>query len=183
MAGIPFDVDPVHTFIEFGVQYLGISRVHGRFMRCGGVLELDWDDLTRSSAHLRIETESIETGDTERDAHLRSPDFLDAARFPEMLFHSGTIRARRGGAVFEIGGHMTMRGVTRSITLEAEYGGQASDLNGINRIGLLARGVVDRRLFGLTWNRPLEPDGAVVGWDVELDLSIQGHRAGSPPGR
>ena len=176
MAGIPFDVDPVHTFIEFGVQYLGISRVHGRFMRCGGVLELDWDDLTRSSAHLRIETDSIETGDTERDAHLRSPDFLDAARFPEMLFHSGTIRARRGGAVFEIDGTLHLHGVTRPIALVAEYGGQASDLNGMVRVGLLAHGVVDRRPFGLTWDRPLDPGGVVVGWEVELDLSIQGLR-------
>ena len=175
MAVTVFDVDPVHTFLGFAVRYLGISTVHGRFTRCGGLLELDWGDLTRSSAHLRIEADSIDTGNAERDAHLRSPDFLDAARFPEMLFHGGDIR-QRSAAVFEIGGHMTMRGVTRSITLEAEYGGQASDLNGMVRVGLLAHGVVDRRPFGLTWDRPLNPGGVVVGWEVELDLSIQGLR-------
>jgi polyisoprenoid-binding protein YceI len=176
MTTTVFDVDPVHTFLGFGVRYLGISRVHGRFTRLGGLLEIDWDDLTRSTAHLRIETDSITTGNDERDAHLRSADFLDASRFPEMRFHSSTIRQRRG-AVFDVEGHLQLRGVTRPISLEAEYGGQASDLNGMKRVGVLARGVVDRRAFGLTWNRPLDPGGVVVGWEVELDLSIQGLRA------
>ncbi len=175
MAAIVFDIDPVHTFLGFGVRYLGISRVNGRFTRVGGMIELDWDDLTRSAAHLRIETDSIETGNAERDAHLRSPDFLDAARFPEMLFHSGAI-VQKSGALFEIKGHLRLRDLTRPITLEAEYGGQASDLNGIRRVGVLARGTIDRRRFGLTWNRPLDPGGVMVGWEVELDLSIQGLR-------
>ncbi len=182
MAAIVFDIDPVHTFLGFGVRYLGISKVTGRFTRFGGVIELDWDDLARSRAHLRIETDSIDTGNAERDAHLRSPDFLDTARFPEALFHSGEVR-QRSGAVFEIHGNLRLRGVTRLITLEAEYGGQASDLNGIERVGVLARGVVDRRLFGLGWNRPLDPGGVVVGWDVELDLSIQGLRTREPSAR
>jgi polyisoprenoid-binding protein YceI len=182
MAAVVFDVDPVHTFLGFGVRYLGISRVEGRFTRLGGIIELDWNDLTRSSAHLRIETDSVETGNAERDAHLRSPDFLDAARFPEMLFHSGEIR-QRTGALFEIHGNLHLRGATRPVVLEAEYGGQASDLNGIRRVGLLARGVVDRRQFGLTWNRPLDPGGVVVGWEVELDLSVQGLRPAGASGR
>jgi polyisoprenoid-binding protein YceI len=182
MAAIVFDVDPVHTFLGFGVRYLGISRVTGRFTRFGGLIELDWEDLTRSSGHLRIEADSIETGSAERDAHLRSPDFLDAARFPELLFHSRELRQRSGDA-FEIHGTLQLRGVTRPITLEAEYGGQASDLNGMKRVGLLARGVVDRRQFGLTWNRPLDPGGVVVGWEVELELSIQGLHAGQARGR
>lgn len=175
MAATVFDVDAVHTFLGFGVRYLGISKVQGRFTRFRGVLELDWSDLTRSTAHLRVETDSIETGSPERDAHLRSPDFLDVARFPEMLFHSHELR-QKSGAVFEVAGTLQLRGVSRPVTLEAEYGGQASDLNGIRRVGLVARGAVDRRLFGLTWNRPLDPGGVVVGWDVELDLSIQGVR-------
>ena len=176
MAAIVFDIDPVHTFLGFGVRYLGISRVNGRFTRVGGMIELDWGDLTRSAAHLRIETDSIDTGNAERDAHLRSPDFLDTARFPEMLFHSGAIR-QKGGALFEIEGSLRLRGVIRPVVLEAEYGGQASDLNGITRVGLLGRGVVDRRQFGLTWNRPLDPGAVMVGWEVELDLAIQGVRA------
>jgi polyisoprenoid-binding protein YceI len=173
---ITFDVDPVHTFLGFAVRYLAISEVRGRFTRFAGFLEIDWDDLTRSRAHLRIETDSIDTGSPERDAHLRSPDFLDSARFPEMLFHSGDIR-RKSGSLFEVHGTLLLRGAARPVTLEADYGGQASDLNGIERVGLLARAVVDRRLFGLTWNRPVD-GGIVVDWDVELDLSIQGVRAG-----
>ncbi len=176
MGSTIFDVDPVHTFLGFGVRYLAISTVRGRFTRFGGMLEIDWDDLTRSRAHLRIEADSIDTGSAERDAHLRSPDFLDAARWPELLFHSGEIR-RRSGAEFEIGGALTLHGATRPVTLDAEYGGQASDLNGIERVGLVARASVDRRTFGLTWNRPLQPGGLVVGWTVELDLSIQGLRS------
>ncbi|HEX9049150.1 MAG TPA: YceI family protein [Anaeromyxobacter sp.] len=176
MSAIAFDVDPVHTFLGFGVRYLGISRVHGRFTRFRGMLEIDWDDLTRSSAHLMIDTDSIETGSPERDAHLRSPDFLDVARFPEMVFHGRELR-QRSGAVYELGGTLQLHGVARPVTLEAEYGGQASDLNGIRRVGVLARGTIDRREFGLGWNRPLE-GGVLVGWDVALDLSVQGVRAG-----
>ena len=177
MAAIVFDVDPVHTFLGFGVRYLGISKVQGRFTRFRGMLEIDWDDLTRSTGHLRIETDSIETGSAERDAHLRSPDFLDVARFPEMQFHSHALR-QKSAAVFDVAGTLQLRGVAKPVTLEAEYGGQASDLNGIRRVGVLARGLVDRRPFGLTWNRPLDPGGVVVGWDVELELSIQGVRGG-----
>ena len=154
MAPIVFDVDPVHTFLDFGVRYLAISKVRGRFTRFGGTLEIDWNELTRSRAHLRIETDSIDTGNAERDAHLRSPDFLDAQRFPEMLFHSGEIR-RRSGEEFDLAGTLQLRGATRPLALTAEHGGRASDLNGIERVGLLARGVIDRRTFGLTWNRPL----------------------------
>jgi polyisoprenoid-binding protein YceI len=143
------------------------------------MIGVDWDDLTRSAAHLRIEADSIETGSAERDAHLCSPDFLDVARFPELLFHSAEIR-QRSGALFEIHGQLRLHGVARHVTLEAEYGGQASDLNGTKRVGLVARGVLDRREFGLTWNRPLDPGGVVVGWDVELDLSIQGLRTSGP---
>jgi polyisoprenoid-binding protein YceI len=177
MSSIGFDVDPVHTHLGFAVRYLAISRVHGRFTRFGGVLEIDWEELTRSRAHLRIDAASIDTGHPERDAHLRSPDFLDVERFPEIVFHSGELR-RRSGAVFEVSGTLEIHGIVQHATLEAEYGGQVSDLNGFERAGLLARGVVDRRLFGLTWNRPLETGAVLVGWNVELDLSIQGIRPG-----
>src|SRR5512138_779594 len=154
MAVTTYEVDPVHTFLGFAVRYLAISKVHGRFTRFSGVLEIDWDDLVRSRAHVGIETGSIETGNAERDAHLRSPDFLDVERFPEMLFH-GTELVRRSGAVFDLFGTLRLHGVSRRIGLEIDYGGKASDPNGIERVGLLARGAIDRREFGLRWNRPL----------------------------
>lgn len=175
MAVTLFEVDRAHTFLAFSVRYLAISRVHGRFTRFGGELEIDWEELTRSSAHLRIETASIETGDAERDAHLRSPDFLDVERFPEMVFHGGQL-VRRSGAIFEVTGQLYLRGVTRAVTLEAEYGGSAADLRGVERVGVLVRGEIDRRHFGLTWNRPLEGGAIMVGHEVALDLSIQGTR-------
>lgn len=179
MAVTIFQVDPAHTFLAFSVRYLAISKVHGRFTRFAGELELDWEELTRSSAHLRIETASIETGVAERDAHLRSPDFLDVERFPEMVFNSSQV-VRRTGAAFEITGQLHLRGVTRPVTLTAEYGGSAADLQGIERAGVLARGNIDRRDFGLTWNRMVEPGALMVGHEVELDLSIQGiRRAGT----
>lgn len=176
MATTRYDVDPTHTFLDFAVRYLAISKVHGRFTRFDGLLEIDWDDLVRSGAHLRIETASIETGDPERDAHLRSPDFLDVKRFPEMRFHS-TGLTRRSGSRFEVSGRMALHGVERRLALEAEYGGRASDPKGIERVGVLARGTIDRREFGLTWNRSLEGGVLMVGHDVELDLAIQGTRS------
>lgn len=176
MAVTTFEIDRVHTFLAFSVPVLGISKVQGRFTRFGGVLEIDWEELTRSSAHLRIETASIETGHPERDAHLRSPDFLDVERFPEMVFHSGEIRRKRG-SVFEVSGTLLLHGVSRPVTLEADYGGSNADLDGVERAGLLAKGSIDRRLFGLTWNRPLQTGAVFVGYDVELDLSILGLRS------
>ena len=175
MASTRFDVDPVHTFLGFAVGYLAISKVHGRFTRFAGVLEVDWEDLVSSSAHLRIETASIETGSAERDAHLRSADFLDVARFPEMTFHS-TRLVRKSGATFVVSGRLILRGTEQHVSLDAEYGGQASDPNGIERVGIIARGTIDRRRFGLDWNRALGGGALLVGHDVELDLAIQGVR-------
>ena len=170
-----YDVDPVHTFIGFAVRYLAISKVQGRFKRFGGMLEIDWDDLVRSYAHLRIETDSIDTGSPEREAHLRSPDFLDVERFPEMLFRSTEI-VRMSGAVFDVSGRLLLHGIERHVRLAVDYGGRASDPNGIERAGLLARGTIDRREFGLGWNRSLDGGAVLVGHDVELDLAMQGVR-------
>jgi polyisoprenoid-binding protein YceI len=172
-----FDIDPVNTFIAFSVPYLAISKVQGRFTSFQGVLEIDWDDLTRSTAHVRIETGSIATGHAERDAHLRSLDLLDVERFPEMVFHSAEVRRDRG-ALFEVTGTLYLHGVTRPVTLRAEYGGRASDHRGAERVGVLARGTIDRRSFGLTWDHPLQDGGIFVGFDVDLDLSIQGVHTG-----
>lgn len=175
MAASTYDVDPVHTFLGFAVRYLAISKVHGRFTRFVGVLEIDWDDLVRSRAHLRIEADSIETGHAERDDHLRSPDFLDVKRFPEILFHS-TELVRKSGALFDVTGWMILHGVERHVKLEVDYGGRATDPKGAERVGLLARATIDRREFGLAWNRPMEGGVLLVGHDVELDLAIQGLR-------
>ncbi len=182
MAVTVFDIDPAHTFLAFWVRYLAISKVHGRFTRFRGLLEIDWEDLTRSSAHLRIETASIETGDAERDAHLRSRDFLDAEAFPEMMFHGTEVR-RRSGSLFDVTGPLHLRGVTMPVAVEAEYGGRASDLNGVERVGILAKGTIDRRRFGLTWNRPLEGGGVLVGHDVELDPGAAKAVTRGEPGR
>jgi polyisoprenoid-binding protein YceI len=173
MAFTTYEIDPVHTFLGFAVRYLAIAKVQGRFTRFAGTLEIDWSDLVRSSAHLGIETASIETGHAERDEHLRSRDFLDAGRFPEMVFHSAELIPRTG-AVFDLSGRLMLRGVTKRVALQVEYGGKATDPNGVNRVGILARGTIDRRDFGLAWNRPMEGGVVMVGHDVELDLAIQG---------
>ncbi len=175
MSAATFDLDPVNTFLAFSVPYLAISRVTGRFTRCAGILEIDWDDLVRSTAHLRIEAASIDTGHAERDAHLRSPDFLDVERFPELVFHSTEVRRHRG-ALFDVTGVLSLHGVARPVTLLAEYGGKASDHHGAERVGVVARGSIDRRSFGLAWDHPLRDGGVFVGFDVDLDLSIQGVR-------
>lgn len=175
MAVTSYQIDPAHTFLGFAARHLAISKVKGRFMRCAGVLEIDWDDLIRSRARLRIETNSIETGNAERDAHLRSPDFLDVERFPEMVFRS-TELVRESGADFRVSGPLLLHGVAKHVALEIEYGGKASDLNGTERVGLIGRGTIDRRDFGLRWNRSLEGGVLLVGHDIDLDLAIQGVR-------
>ena len=169
-----WNIDTAHSAIEFGVRHLGISTVKGRFQRFEGTVETD-ERGTPVAVDVTIQAASIETGVADRDAHLRSPDFLDVERFPEMLFRSTEI-VRKSGAVFDVSGRLLLHGIERHVRLEVDYGGRASDPNGIERAGLLARGTIDRREFGLGWNRSLDGGAVLVGHDVELDLAMQGVR-------
>ena len=178
MATNRWDIDVGHSAIHFWVRHMVISKVHGRFAKWSGAIELDENDLPRSSVAVRIEAASIDTQVADRDAHLRSPDFLDAAAHPEIAFSSKRIEAAAAGA-YRVTGDRTIRGVTREVTLEAEFGGSGTDPWGNRRAGFSARASIDRREFGLVWNAALEAGGVLVGEKVELMFEVEAVRARS----
>ncbi len=166
-----WDIDVGHSAIHFWVRHLVISKVHGRFARWTGAIDLDREDLTRSSVDVKIDAASIDTQVADRDAHLRSPDFLDVAKYPELSFRSR--RIEKTGESYRVTGDLTLHGVTREVTLEAEFAGTARDPWGNERAAFAAKTSLDRRDYGLTWNAALEAGGVLVGEKVEISIELE----------
>jgi polyisoprenoid-binding protein YceI len=166
-----WDIDVGHSAIHFWVRHLVISKVHGRFARWSGAIELDPQDLTRASVEVKIDAASIDTQVADRDTHLRSADFLDVAKYPELAFRSTKIE--KAGSGYRVLGELTIHGVTKPVTLEAEFAGTAKDPWGNERAGFSAKTSLDRREFGLTWNAALEAGGVLVGEKVEISVELE----------
>lgn len=171
-----WNIDTAHTAIGFAVRHMVVSKVRGRFAKYSGAITLDEADPTRSSVDVRIDASSIDTGVADRDTHLRSADFFDVERFPELRFQSTKIE-KVGDDRYRLVGALTIRDVTREIALDVEYGGRGKDPWGNERIGFVAKASLDRKDFGLTWNQVLEAGGILVGDRVEIDVDVQGVRA------
>jgi polyisoprenoid-binding protein YceI len=171
-----WNLDTVHSGIDFTVRHMVVSKVRGRFAKFSGSVALDEGDLTRSVVEATIDTSSIDTGTAQRDDHLRSADFFDVERFPEIRFRSTRIE-KLGADRYRLTGELTIRDVTRPITLEAEYGGRGKDPWGNERVGFTAKGTLDRKDFGLKWNQVLETGGVLVSDRVEIELEVQAVRA------
>jgi polyisoprenoid-binding protein YceI len=168
-------IDADHTEVGFEVKHLMISKVRGRFVEVKGTIELDAGDLTRSAVHVEIVAASVDTGQTQRDDHLRSADFFDVERFPSLTFR-GT-RIQRGSAGFELFGDLTIRDVTREVVLHVTEEGEGTDPWGARRIAFSATTRIDRSAFGLTWNQALETGGVLVGNEIKITLDVQAIRA------
>jgi polyisoprenoid-binding protein YceI len=169
-------IDTGHSAINFGVRHMMFGRTRGRFARFSGELRLDPENLQRSSVDVTIDASSIDTNDAQRDAHLRSPDFLDVERFPSLTFRSTSVEDVGEGKL-RIHGELTIRGVTRHVVLDTEYGGRVKDPWGNDRAGFSARASVDRTDFGLKWNLPLETGGIVVGTKVDIEIEVEAVQA------
>jgi polyisoprenoid-binding protein YceI len=175
MATATWNLDVTHSAIHFFVRHMVISKVHGRFARWAGTVQLDEQDLTRSSVDVRIEAASIDTQVADRDAHLRSADFLDAAKHPEIRFTSR--RIERDGEGYRVVGDLDLHGVVREVTLAAEFAGLGKDPWGNTRAGFSAKAALDRRDFGLVWNAALETGGVLVGEKVEIAIELEAVKA------
>lgn len=165
-------IDASHTLVEFAVRHLMISTVKGRFAQVEGTITADPDRLTEAQVQVSIDTASIDTRDEQRDAHLRSADFFDVEKFPKMTFTSREIKSK-GDNRLEVVGDLTIRDVTRPVTLDATFEGRVKDPWGNERIGFSAAGELDRRDFGLTWNTALEAGGVLVGDKVKIHLEVE----------
>jgi len=171
-----WNLDTVHSGIDFTVRHMVVSKVRGRFAKFTGSVALDEGDLTRSTVEATIDASSIDTGTAQRDEHLKSADFFDVEHFPQIRFRSTGIE-KLGGDRYRLTGALTIRDVTRPIALDVEYGGRGKDPWGNERVGFTARGALDRKDFGLKWNQALETGGVLVSDRVELELDLQAVKA------
>ncbi|HVL27453.1 MAG TPA: YceI family protein [Acidimicrobiales bacterium] len=165
-------LDPSHTSMELSVRHMMVATVRGRVRPESGTLHLATDDPGRSSVEVEIDAASIDTGNPDRDAHLRSPDFLDVERYPTMRFRSTEVDDR-GDGTFVLRGELTVKDVTKTVSLDCEVGGVVRDPYGNDRVGFSASGAIDRTAFGLRWNAALEGGGVVVGDKVSLALDAE----------
>ena len=165
-------IDATHSGIHFSIRHMVVSKVRGRFAKYTGKVDLDDGDLTRSFVEATVDASSIDTGTPQRDAHLRSPDFFDVEKHPELRFRSTRIE-KIEGARYRVVGDLTIRDVTREVSLDVEYGGRAKDPWGNERIGFTATTSLDRKDFGLQWNQLLEAGGVLVGDRVDIELEVQ----------
>ncbi len=172
MAQENWQVDGAHSAVNLAVRHMVISKVRGHFTKWNAKLQLDTAELTRSSVEADIEAASIETGMADRDAHLRSPDFLDAAKYPTLRYRSRRVEAASKDRL-RVVGDLTIRDVTREVVLDVEYGGQGKDPWGNTRVGFTATASLNRKDFGLTWNQALETGGVLVADRVDIEIELQ----------
>lgn len=165
-----WNIDPVHSSIGFAVKHLGISTYRGSFPGASGRIETR--DGAIAAIQGTIEIGSVTTADANLTGHLLTPDFFDAATYPQATFASTKIVAGDDGAL-TITGDLTLRGVTQSVTLVGEIEGQGSDPNGNERIGIAAKGKIDRTVFGINWNAPLANGALAVAEKVTIDLAVE----------
>jgi polyisoprenoid-binding protein YceI len=171
-----WNIDPAHSGVSFAVRHMVVSKVRGRFGKIEGTARIDDDDLTRSTLAVTIDAASIDTGVADRDEHLRSADFFDVERFPALTYKSRRVE-KTGADTYRVAGDLTIRGVTREVPLDVEYGGRAKDPWGNERSGFAATASVDRKEFGLAWNQVLETGGVLVGDKITIDIEVELVRA------
>jgi polyisoprenoid-binding protein YceI len=166
-----WQLDPVHTSVEFVARHLMVTKVRGGFTTVSGNIHIA-DDPLGSWAEVTVDPASVETGDEKRDAHLRSPDFFDVEQYPDITFRSTRVEGSSPDH-FKLEGDLTVHGVTRHVALDVDYHGWTSDPWGGRRAGFSASTELDREDFGLTWNVALESGGFLVGKKIRLEFEIE----------
>ena len=165
-------IDPTHSQITFTVRHMMIANVRGRFENFTGTVDFNESDPTRSTVNVQIETASINTREPQRDGHLKSPDFFNAAEFPYVTFKSKRVE-KIDEAHGRIVGDLFIRGLAREVALEAEYNGQAKSPYGQVSAGFTATTKLNRKDWGLNWNVALETGGWLVGDDIKIDIELE----------
>jgi len=173
-AKTQWKLDPTHTAVEFSAKHLMITTVKGRITDIEGSIYTDERDPKNSSVEVTLKATSLDTRTDQRDQHLRSADFLNVEKYPEIKFRSTKIEGDR--QEFKLTGDLTIRDVTRPITLDVTFEGRTKDPWGGERVGFSASGKIDRRDFGLTWNQLLETGGVAVGNEIKIGLEIEAVR-------
>ena len=162
--------DPAHSGVEFAVKHMMVTTVRGSFRKFTVDVDFDERQPEKSSVVAHIDASSIDTGVEARDAHLRSADFLEAEKYPELTFRSTGIEKK--GDEYWINGDLTIRGETRPVALEAEIGGVVPNLQGGRRAAFSASTKISRKNWGLTWNVALESGGFLVSDEIRISLDV-----------
>lgn len=176
LAGAEYKIDTAHSSAGFSVKHLMVSNVKGQFSKVAGVINYDDANPAAATAEATIDVTTVNTNEPKRDAHLKSADFFDVEKFPSMTFKSK--KAAKGGRGLLLTGDLTLHGVTKEVTLDVEV---SQEIKGM-RPNTFVRGAnattkINRKDFGLTWNRALEAGGVVVGEEVQISIDIEAMRA------
>ncbi len=165
-----YTIDTVHSNVDFKIRHL-VSKVSGTFTEFDGTIVADFDNLDASSVDLAIKAGSIDTRNEKRDGHLRSSDFFDVEKYPEITFKSSKI-TRVDSDSYAVAGTLTMHGVSKPITLTVDYLGEMSAMGGV-RAGYELSTTINRKDYGVSWNRALDAGGWVIGDDVEVSVNLE----------
>ncbi len=171
-AATKWAVDPTHSEVHFKVKHLVISTVTGSFKSFNGEVTLENNNLESAKINFSIDPKSIDTNQAQRDEHLRSGDFFDASSHPTIDFKSSSLK-QVSGDQYKLTGDLTIKGVTKQVTVDVEHGGSAKDGYGNTKMGFEVTGVVNRKEFGLTYNAVTEAGGLTIGEDIKLSANIQ----------
>lgn len=164
-------IDPTHSEIGFKVKHMMFTNVSGSFTKFDASATTEGDDFENASFEFSGDIDSVQTGNADRDGHLKSGDFFDAENSPKLTFKSTSFT--KAGSDYKLEGDLTVRGVTKPVTLDAEFGGIAKDPWGNTKAGLSITGKLNRKDWGLTWNSALETGGVLVGEEVKLAIELQ----------
>ncbi|ASV31472.1 MULTISPECIES: YceI family protein [Flavobacteriaceae] len=163
-------IDPTHSEITFKVKHLMISNVKGEFKTFQGTI--DGEDFTKATISANIDASSISTNNDDRDTHLKSPDFFEVEKYPEITFVSKSIK-KVDDDEYQLVGDLTIKGTTKEITLDTEFGGYMKDPYGNEKAGFSINGKLNRKDFGLNWNAALEAGGVMVGNEIKINAEVQ----------
>jgi polyisoprenoid-binding protein YceI len=172
MATTNWNLDPAHSEITFKVKHMMIANVTGSFQKYDTKVQTNGDDFASASISFTADTATIDTASTDRDNHLKSPDFFDAAKYPQIKFASTNLE-KKGDEEFVLHGNLTIKDVTKPVKLDVEFGGIGKDPWGNEKAGFTLSGKIKRTDFGLNWNAALEAGGVLVSEEVKIQAELQ----------
>jgi polyisoprenoid-binding protein YceI len=172
--GTEWTIDSAHSHFGFVAPHLVVSEVEGEFHTATGKVLIDEADLTKSTVELTLDTNSIDTDNADRDKHLKSPDFFDTAKYPQITFKSTAIK--KAGKAFKVTGDLTMHGVTKPVTLDVELSNAITNPWGKQVRAVKVKGKLNRQDFGVAWNKTMDKGGVVVGDEVTLNIKLELNR-------
>ena len=180
ITGGEYKIDPAHSVIGFAIRHYEINWVEGRFKDFNGVIRFDEADITKSTVEFTAKVESIDTGVGQRDQHLRTADFFDVAKFPEMSFKSTKVE-RKGKDSYVLTGDFTLKGVTKQVAIPFTIAGAIKDARGNLRFGIEAQTKINRQDYGITYGKPMEGGGLDIGNEVTIKFHLEALKAAPKP--